>query len=575
MRTIRWTLLAVLVLVGIGWLVRQVRTGGVAKGSVLLFPLGGSYLEAPDAPLVAQLLGRRQRSFVATVSELRKAQRDRNLANVVLEIGGLEIGWAKAQELREVILSMREAGRHPIALLAVPGFGSNLDYYVASAAERVYLMPGAGPPLVGLASEYLFLGGLFDRIGVAVHVAQAGRYKGAAEVFSGRGMSEPFREEAESLLDGMNGQFVSGIAQARDLSEETVRHALDLASANPATLQELRLIDGERTRAELLESLGDPNVVKASDYASVAPSAVGFHPVASFALVYVSGAVVTGEGAVSRTGAPVASAESLTQALEQAAKDDSVRAIVLRVDSPGGGSFPAELIWRAVREARGKKPVVASFSDVAASAAYYIGSGADSVVAQPASLTGSIGVYALRPWPGPLFDRFDLRSEVLQRAPHAELNTLTSPLSPDTSEWLEAGVRATYDLFVQRVAEGRGLERSAVESVAEGRIWTGERAREVRLVDHLGGLRSAVDEAKSRTGIAADADVSLTVYPPPKPFAEQIAEAIRIAIVQAAVSALPFEITGSSLASERVAAWLAALGAEGALLVPPIWVEIR
>jgi protease-4 len=537
--------------------------------------LSGAYAEAPDAPLVAQLLGRRQHSFVAALSELRKAERDDRIAHVVLEIGGLEIGWAKAQELREAITSLREAGRHPVALLSVPGFGSNLDYYVASAAEQVYLMPGGGPPLVGLASEYLFFGGLFDRYGVAVEVAQAGRYKGAAEVFAGRGMSDAFREEAESLLGAVDGQFVSGIAQSRGVPEETVRKALELASWRAETLEGMRLVDGEKTRADLLETLGRPPLVKGSDYAAVDPSAVGFDPVATLALVYTSGAVVMGEGATSRTGTPVAAAETVIEALETAAKDASVRAIVLRVDSPGGGSFPAELIWRAVRDARRAKPVVASFSDVAASAAYYIGSGADFVLAQPGTLTGSIGVYAVRPSIGSLLGRYDINTEVLQNAPHAELNTLTAPLTDDTREWLTRGVHHTYDLFLDRVAEGRSLERPAIEAVAEGRVWTGAQASERGLVDRLGGLRAAVTEAKRRAGIDPEADVSLSIFPPPKPFSEQVREALRTAVAQAAAAALPFEIGRGRGAAERVAAWIGALSSDGMILVPPVWVEIR
>lgn len=576
MRTLRWTLLAIAVLLAVGWLVQRFQRPRVAEGSALVVRLEGDYVEAPDAPFFAQLLGVQQRSFVAALSELRKAQRDERLAHVVLEIGDLQIGWAKAQELRDAIRDLREAGRHPVALLGVGGFGANLEYYVASAAEQVWLAPGSGPPLLGLAEEHLFLGGLWERAGVSVAVGKAGVYKGAAEQIAGVAMSEPYREQAESLLDSIDGQFVSGIAEARGLDEASVRAALADAPSDPEKLAAARLIDGELTRAELLARLGDPNVVEAADYAAVDARSVGFEPSATFALVYASGAVVAGEGRTSRMGQPVAASRTLTEALEKAAADDDVKAIVLRVDSPGGGSFPSELIWRAVRAAREKKPVVASFSDYAASGGYYLSAGADAVVAQPGTITGSIGVFAVRPALGGLFERFGVAVATMQRAPHAELNLSTPPLSDDTQAWLDAQVQEVYGQFLRRVAEGRGAAPEAIDAVAQGRVWTGAQAGERGLVDRLGGLRAAVQLAKEKAGIDADADVALAVYPPPRPLAEQLAEAFRLSAVRAAAAALPLAAGDVSAAvAVRLDAWLAAIAQGGALLVPPVWVEIH
>jgi protease-4 len=576
MRTLRWTFLAILVLLGVGWLLQRLQQPGVDRGSVLVLRLEGELREAPDAPLFAQLLGMQQRSFVSVLSELRKAQRDERLAQVILEINDLRIGWAKAQELRDAIRDLSEAGRRPVALLGVGGFGANLQYYVASAAEQVWLQPGSGPPLLGLAEEHLFLGGLWERYGVSMAVGKAGTYKGAAEQIAGFEMSEPYREQAASLLDSVDGQFVAGIAAARGIDEAAVRAALAEASSSVEALVAQRLIDGEATRAELVAKLGDPNVVKGSDYAAVDARSVGFDPVATFALVYASGAVVAGEGRTTRTGEPVAAADTIVEALEKAIEDDEVKAIVLRVDSPGGGSFPSELIWRAVRRARESKPVVASFSDYAASGGYYLASGADAVVAQPATITGSIGVFAVRPALGGLFERFGVHTATMQRAPHAELNLSTPPLSEDTAAWLDREVQEVYQLFLRRVGEGRGIEAAAVDAVGQGRVWTGAQAGERGLVDQLGGLRAAVEIAKQRAGIAADADVSLAVYPPPRPLAQQLAEAMRISAAQAARAALPLDADALSAAmAGRLGAWLAAIAEGGALLVPPVWVEIQ
>jgi len=349
MRTIRWTLIVVLVLLGLAWLVRRVERPGVERGAALVIPLAGEYVEAPEPPFFAQVLGLHRHSLVSMLSLLRKAELDDRIGHVVLEIGDLQIGWGKAQELRDAITTLRQAGRHPVALLSVNGFGANLEYYVASAAEKVYLEPGGGPPLVGLAQEFLFLGGLWKKLDVPMVVAQAGRYKGAAESIADEGMSDAFREQAVSVLDSVDDQFVSGIAEARGVSAGAVRAAFEAASSDPETLEKLSLVDGAQTRAELLEALGKPPEEEADAYARVDAASVGFSPVASLALIYVSGPITTGEGTTSRTGSPVAAADTVIDALEQAADDDSMRAIVLRVDSPGGGSFPSELIWRAIR----------------------------------------------------------------------------------------------------------------------------------------------------------------------------------------------------------------------------------
>lgn len=579
MRTLRWTLLAILVLLGIGWLVHRVQQPGVEDGSALVLRLEGELIEAADAPFFAQVLGVQRRSLLSVLSELRKAQRDERLAHVVLEIGDLRIGWAKAQELRDAIHDLREAGRHPIALLGVGGFGANLEYYVASAAEEVYLQPGSGPPLIGLAEEHLFLGGVWDRYDVSVAVGKAGKYKGAAEQIAGREMSAPYREQAESLLDSVDAQFVSGIAEARGLSDDAVRMALALASSKVETLKALDLVDGESTREELIERLGEPPVVEGKDYAGVDAASVGFDPQATFAVVYASGAVVQGEGRTTRTGEPVAASETVAEALATAADDDSIAAILLRVDSPGGGSFPSEAIWRAVRKARQSKPVIASFSDYAASGGYYVASAADGIVAQPGTITGSIGVFAVRPALGAFFARFGVATETMQRAPHAELNLATPPLSDDTAEWLDREVQNVYELFLDRVAEGRALEIVQVDAVAQGRVWTGEQAVERGLVDQLGGLRAAVLLAKERVGIDADADVGLSVYPPPRPLVEQIAESFRLSIARTAASALPFDLERHSehwpAAAGRISAWLGAIAQGGALLLPPVWIEIQ
>jgi protease IV len=541
----------------------------IATGSVLVLPIEGAYVESPQPPLLTRLLGQAPHPFAQLLSELAKAERDDRLGAVVLRLRGLEIGWAKAQELRDAIHSLSAKGRHTVAYLELASFGGNLEYYVASAADEVYLAPATRAPVIGLAAEYLYLGGLWDLIGVNVEVERIGRYKTAADTIAGREMSDAGREMADSLLDSVDEQFVQGIAEGRHLAPEAVRAAIDAAPIDPAAMASQGLVDGVLQEDELVDKLGGGPVVREEDYARVDPSEVGFSPVARFALVYGSGDVVTGKGAISPTGAPVLASDTVSKALRDAASDSSIAAIVFRVDSPGGSPLAADLVWRATQQARAKgKPLVASFSDVAASGGYYVAAGADAIVASPASITGSIGVFVLRPVLKGLFDKLDVGVAALTRGQHADLQLSSQPLTPASRERLRAEVQSVYDLFVARVAKGRSLERDRVDEIGQGRVWTGAQALDVGLVDRLGGLRAAVLEAKKRAGIAPDADVELVPYPPPRSLVEQLGDLLR----GTGVGATP---EPALRLARRFEPWLAALadGSPSALL--PFTVEIR
>jgi protease IV len=571
MRTLRWIVIAALA-VGALFLLRRFEGGPhVEAGSTLLFEISGAYVEAPETPSIGALLGFERQSVVGVLGELRKVERDDRITQVILTVRNLQVGWGKAQELRDAIRALRDKGRHPVALLEVEGFGANLEYYVASAAEKLYVAPGSGAPILGLAEEHLFYGGLWDKLGVTMQVAQAGRYKGAADSLVSKDMGEYYREQAERLLDSIDGQFIAGIAEARGISVEAVRKVIATAPAQPEVLEQLGLIDGVATRRKLQNDVPEEKRVTADAYRAVTAEQLGFSPKATFALIYGSGAIQSGEGTTSRTGQPVFASETVIDAIEQAAKADDVRAIVLRIDSPGGSAFPSEQMWNAIRDARKKKPVVASFSDYAASGGYYVASAADAIVSQPGTLTGSIGVFAVRPSLHALLDRFDVHSAVLSRGANAEMNLMTPELSPDTRDWLQADVEDTYHRFVSRVSEGRGRPIADVEAIAEGRVWTGEQAVTRGLVDAIGGLRAAVSRAKEKAGIGADEDVSLAVYPPPKPLAEQIQQVLRSAVARSVEEGLPWR---GALA--RTGAWLEAVTTStGPVLAMPVWVDIR
>jgi protease-4 len=564
-RRIFWILL---VLLAIGWWLLP-RGPVIEQGSVLVLDVEGAYVESADAPLLARLTALPPRPFVSLLSDFARAERDDRLAAVVVRVRALDVGWAKAQEIRDAIERLGEH-RRTIAYLELESFAGNLEYYVASAAQELFVSEATRAPLVGLAGEYLFFGGLFEKLGVEIEVERVGRYKSAAETFSEREMSEAHREMANALLDSIDAQFVAGIAASRQLDESTVRQAIDSAPAEPSELEALGLVDGALRLDQVVARAGGGPMVTAEVYAGVTPESLGFAPVATFAIVYGSGLVTSGEGQNAPGGAPVLASQTVSQALEDAADDPEVSAIVFRIDSPGGSALASDVVWTAAQRAREKgKPLIASFSDVAASGGYYVAASADAIVASPATITGSIGVYVLRPVIGGLLEKLDIGVESLTRGAHADLQLSSQPLSAESRARLRRQVDSVYELFVERVAAGRPLDAPGVDAVARGRVWTGAQAAERGLVDELGGLRAAVLRAKKQLALDPDADVALVPYPPPRPIAEQIAELFgQVRAHSAAAGPLAEWL-------RPVETWVAVAAERGALALLPFSVEIH
>ena len=569
----RWIVGLVLLLLVLAWLMVG-RGPGVEEGTVLVMDLEGAYVETHATPYLSRLFGAPERPLIGLLSELAKAERDERLSAVLFRIRPLSIGWGKADELRAAIARIGERGRRTVAYLEVEKFGANLEYFVATGADEIYMAPGSRNPFVGLAAEYLFLGGFFEKIGVEIEYERVGKYKSAVESFAESKMSEANREMTTALLDSVYGRFVEAIAEGRSLTPERVHAAIDAAPTTPAEMQEHGLSDGIGFFDEILERVREGEeerpVMEGAEYAEVDPSSVGFDPVASFALIYGTGPVVAGHGSSGPAGRQVLASTTVSEAFEAAVEAPEIDAIIFRIDSPGGSALASDLVWRATQRAREKgKPVVASFSDVAASGGYYVACGADRIVSQPATYTGSIGVFVLRPILGGLFEKLGVGVEAMTRGEHADLLLASRRLSPRSRGRLRADVRSVYDTFVGRVAAGRELTPEAVDAIGQGRVWTGAQASEIGLVDALGGLRTAVLEAKSAVGLEADADVVLISYPLPTSLAQQIADALG-ASVRASVSSLSLPP-----AVRELVATLQVLPAGAPLLIPPGLAEIR
>src|SRR5260221_9352049 len=332
---------------------------------------------------------------------IRDAGEDPRVAGMVVRVRPLSFGWAKAQEVRDALLQFRAHGKPLHAYLELELGGSTMEYYVASAAEHIHVPPGAAAPVTGLLAQFVFLGGVWEKLDIDMQVLKIREYKTFGDMIANKQMSPAQREMENSLLDSIYGQLVDGIAAQRSMDAAAVRAAIDRGPATPDELQQAGLVDGAEYLDELRATLvGDQGkFLDADEYAArrrplPAQPAVQHH----LAVVYGVGPVTTGEGRTSPLdGETNMGSDTLVEAFEDAAKDDQIDAIVFRVDSPGGSALASDLIWRATRAAEKTKPVIVSMSDVAASGGYYVAAGATRILADPGTITGSIGVVLAKP----------------------------------------------------------------------------------------------------------------------------------------------------------------------------------
>ncbi len=540
----------------------------IEPGSTLVLEVEGAYVEGISTPLVDRLLGDGRRSFTQLSSQFNMAIRDDRIARVVVVIRRLDMGWAKVGELRDAMGRLREAGKPTTAYLDLAAFNAGREYYLATAADEIHVVPGGSVPLVGLAAEYLFLGGLFEKLGVEWDVARVGRYKSAVESYTGTGMSESAREMADALLDDINAAFLSAIAEGRGLDVGAVRALVDEGLILPEELEQRGLVDGVGHLQGLLDSMGG-EVVWPRTFAGVTLEDVGVDAKAEIALVYGAGNVVEGEA--SRGGDMVFAARTASDAILEAAESEEIDAIIVRIDSPGGSALASEQIHDAMQRARALgKPLIASFSDVAASGGYYAATGADYIVSGANTLTGSIGVFALRPALGDTLAKAGITMVPLTRGRHADFLLSGEPLSPGARAILDRSVMQTYVLFLERVSDSRGMPTQEVDAVAQGRVWTGRQALDRGLVDEVGGLHAAVQLAKRELGLAESDDAVLVPFPPPLTFSEQLVELMNARAQAWAWGAFPWPESIRSLE-----AIVRQLPAGHPLLVPPVLVEIR
>ncbi|HTO08085.1 MAG TPA: signal peptide peptidase SppA [Myxococcota bacterium] len=508
---------AVLVMIGFAlWAVRH----HVPEHSVLVLELEGDLDEAPPRDLLSQLTARGP-ALPTVLLLLDMAAADARLDGVLVHIQALKIGYARLQELRDALAAVRSSGKRVVALVDETSLNGSRELFLASVADRVLVDPGTLAPMGGIAGQYLHLAGLFEKLGVKWEYSRVGEYKSAVEQYAAREMSPKARENADALIDGVFAQLVDGIASGRKLSGEKVRALFQSVPGTPQELVDAGLADAIAGRKEALDKgeFRDAQELTSDAYLRVDARSLGLRKGPRIALVFGDGVIVDERG---RSLSKLFTAEETVQALDAAADDDSIKAVVLRVNSPGGETQASDRIWRAVTRVRAKKPVVVSMADAAASGGYYVASAANAVIAEPATFTGSIGVFMMRPSFAGTLEKLDVGHETIGRGAYSGMLAGDAPMTPAQRARTDAFTRSAYEDFLKRVSDGRGTPTADVDKLGGGHVWLGSEALANHLVDELGGLSAAVARARKEAKLEKEPDPTRVILPASPSLSEQV-----------------------------------------------------
>ncbi|MED5374472.1 MAG: signal peptide peptidase SppA [Myxococcota bacterium] len=462
----------------------------------------------------AVLFGSSAESYVHLLERLEYAADSKSVKGMVLDLSSPRFSWAQLDEIKAAVEAMQAKGKPVVAFLG--GQPGSKAYYLASVCDKVYLHPAGGLDLIGMSMEMQYFAGALDLVGVDAQYVKREKYKSAPEQWTNTEPSDGSREQTEALLDDLFNNLVAGIGEGRDLEEQEV---LDLIDGGPYTAQEaldLGLVDALIYPDQLDDTLEDvfPRGYDLDDEYRMFPDSDGWRMPKQVAIVYVTGPITGGESSSGGLlGGANTGSDTVVRYLRQAAKDNSVKAVVLRVDSPGGSAYASDEIWRAIELLKDKgKPVIVSMGGVAASGGYYVAAGADAIFAEPTTITGSIGVYSGKYSFGDLYEKLGVSYTLYLRGRKSGMYSMSKPLDEVELAAMDRMVGDTYLQFKTRVSQGRDLTMDEVEEVARGRVWSGTRAKEAGLVDEIGGLMDAVDRAKAEAGLDPDADVQLVTY---------------------------------------------------------------
>jgi len=524
----------------------------ISPHTVLTVRIEGEIPEqAPRNPF-AELVAGRETTFTDIVEGLERARTDPRITGVEMHITESGMNMAKLQDLRGRIQELNRAGKFSVAYLE---FATNRSYYLASACQRVFLLPSSDLYVRGMMASSTFFRGALDKLGVYPDLYHIGDYKNATNVYTEKKYTQAHREATQSLVEDWYHEFLRGVAEGRGMRPEEAEAAIQ---RGPFTSQEAlaaRLVDKLAYADEARDFVeqknhGSHNRLSLREYLRRTER----EGRSKLAIIYATGMILPGRSGNDPFGGSVIGSDTIAEQFRRARDDSSIKAVVLRVDSPGGVSFSSEAIRREVEMTKRSKPVVASMSDVAASGGYWISMSADKIVAEPGTLTGSIGVVTGKFNLRGLYDKLGLSKDYVATTENSTLEWPYQNFTPAQRQSVEKTMRDVYENFLRGVAEGRHMDVKAVDKIGQGRVWTGERAWKLGLVDELGGFHAAIARARELAKIPSSEKVGLVYLPPPKSFFDAV-----------------FELLGDARAASPAAALGQWLGQIESLARQPVW----
>ena len=471
----------------------------ISSNTILRLELNKTILDrSPKNPIFFDLASMsRKTGLTELINNIKKAKEDRNIAGIYLDINSIPAGISSITEIRDALIDFKKSGKF---IYSYSEDYAQSAYYLATAADKIYLHPQGSLLFKGINAEMYFLKGTFDKLDVKVQVIRHGKFKAATEPFFLDKMSPENRKQVSSYINGIWNQVVQRISEARNISKEKLNifaDSLSIATAEDALKN--KFVDQLAYKDEILKDLKQKtntpeksklNFITNERYTNVSATKNSKEGGSDkIAVIYASGDIVSGEGDDQSIGST-----GMSAAIRKAREDDHVKAIVLRVNSPGGDALASDVIWREVELAAKSKPIVASFGDVAASGGYYISCAATRIIADPTTITGSIGVFGLVPdIKGLLNNKLGITTDNSKTNSNSDYITITNPLSPYQTRVLQNQIEHIYSTFISKVANGRHMSIASVDSIAQGRVWCATDAKRIGLVDDFGGLQTAIN----------------------------------------------------------------------------------
>jgi len=433
-----------------------------------------------------------------TVNAIKNAKSDSNIKGILLDLGTVPSGMATVEEIRNALLDFKKSGKF---IVAYSELYSQKAYYLATVANKVYMNPEGTLDFKGIGGEVMFMKGLMEKLDVQIQIIRHGKFKSAVEPYILDKMSQANKEQTLTYINALWKQMLVGISQSRGISEAQLNKLADnLTGYTPEVAVKEKMVDQLIYKDQLLQELRnrlnikndkDVNSINIGKYVLANEKNTPEYSKDKIAIIFASGDIVSGNGDEGTIGS-----ERISKAIRKARLDNNVKAIVLRVNSPGGSALASDVIWREMVLAKKTKPVVVSMGDVAASGGYYISCAASKVFADPNTITGSIGVFGIIPnFQKTLQNKLGITFDKVSTNKHSDFITVTRPLDAEETAIMQGDIERIYKSFIGHVAEGRNTTPAAIDSIGQGRVWSGVDAKRLKLIDEFGGLNNAVDEA--------------------------------------------------------------------------------